>query len=67
MDKQSLIKLRNILGEFISQQEQIKQIDRTEAMLNIYHFLDPEEYDGNIKVLQKKRNIEKEEKQYGRK
>ena len=27
MDKQSLIELRNILGEFISQQEQIKQID----------------------------------------
>lgn len=40
----------------------INDIDKLELMVNIDNFLNPEEYDDNIKILQKsKRN-----KKYGR-
>lgn len=30
-----------------------EKIDNAELMLNLYHFLDPDEYDDNIKTLVK--------------
>lgn len=54
MNKESLEQIRNALIPFI-QTQNIDLVDMCELMMNIDHFLDPKEYDDNIKTLQKKK------------
>lgn len=65
MNKESLEQLRNALVPFI-QTQNIDLVDMCELMMNVDHFLDPKEYDDNIKTLQKRKVIKKEGNNYGR-
>ena len=50
MNKESLEKIREKAIEVIDK-EDIPITDKVELLLNIYHFLDPEKYNQNIKAL----------------
>lgn len=51
MKKESLIELRNATIDYLKSNETIDKIDNLELSINMQHFLDPNEYDNNIKVL----------------
>lgn len=53
MDKKSLEIIRSKVLEVVSNTE-IDLIDKMELILNLYHFLDPEKYESNIKKLMKR-------------
>ena len=54
MEKESLIICRDkILNAF--KKINIEPLDKLELMVNVYYFLDPEEYEDNIKVLKKEK------------
>lgn len=72
MKKESLIKAREgiikllscygieELEDVLKDIKKIDKVDRGELMINEYHFLDPNRYSNNVKVLQrenKKRSI----------
>lgn len=54
MKKESLIKAREIILESLEKSNIDKQ-DKAELMLNMYHFLNENNYSNNIKILSKKR------------
>lgn len=58
MDKESLRIARNIITDAISKSD-IELIDKIELMLNIYAFLDNEDYNDNIKTLAKRKNMKR--------
>lgn len=60
MDKESLERAREILVVALNGDSKIHVVDKVELMMNVDKFLDPNEYENNIKVLRKERN------QYGR-
>ena len=60
MDKESLERAREILVVALNGDSKIHVVDKVELMMNVDKFLDPDEYENNIKVLRKERN------QYGR-
>jgi hypothetical protein len=60
MDKESLERAREILVVALNSDPKIHVVDKVELMMNVDKFLDPNEYENNIKVLRKERN------QYGR-
>lgn len=60
MNKENLEKLRDICVKALDQAEDVDIVDRNEALLNLYHFLDPENYEDNIRTLQR-RKIENEQ------
>lgn len=51
MKKRSLEQGRGIIIEALNISK-IEEMDKTELMINLTHFLDPDEYDENINVLQ---------------
>lgn len=51
MEKNSLIILRDKIIEAIDKIDNIPQIDKVEAMINLYALLEPDKYDNNIKIL----------------
>lgn len=55
MNKESLEKIRNELIDCIDKinDKEVPSTDKTELMINIYKFLHPDKYEGNVKVLQK--------------
>lgn len=55
MERESLEKVQDKVFELVDDTS-IPILDRAELLINLINFLDPEEYDENIKVLQKKRN-----------
>lgn len=50
MDKESLIKARNIIIKALDKSD-IKQIDKLELILNLHTLLDRDNYEKDIKVL----------------
>ena len=60
MDKESLERAREILVVALNSDPKIHVVDKVELMMNVDKFLDPNEYENNIKILRKERN------QYGR-
>lgn len=51
MKKETLLKARAIIIEALSKEEQ--DIDTLELIININHFLEPKDYENNIKILSK--------------
>lgn len=56
MKKESLIIARDIILKLLDECDKIENIDKLELMLNLNNFLSPEEYQENVKVLNKNRN-----------
>ena len=52
MNKESLKIMRNILMKGLNNSK-INPNDRAELLINLWHFLDDEKYEENIKVLKK--------------
>lgn len=50
MDKESLIKARNIIIKALDKPD-IKEIDKLELILNLHTLLDQDNYEKDIKVL----------------
>lgn len=61
MQKESLEKIRDKLIKCISKidTKEISIIDTTEIMLVVYHLLEPEKYEENIKILSKNNELTK--------
>ena len=55
MERESLEKVQDKVFELVDDTS-IPILDRAELLINLINFLNPEEYEDNIKVLQKKRN-----------
>ena len=55
MEKESLEIVSEKVVDMLNHAE-IETIDKIELLVNLMHFLNPDEYDDNIKVLQKKKN-----------
>lgn len=55
MEKESLEKIRDIVLNALYKNNDIDVIDKMEAIINLYYFLEPNEYKDNIKTLIKKR------------
>ena len=53
MDKQSLIKAKELIIKLLNEQKEINKIDTSELMINLNRFLDDNEYQENVKTLQK--------------
>ncbi len=53
MKKETLLKARTIIIEALSKVEQ--DIDTLELIININHFLEPKDYENNIKILSKRK------------
>ena len=52
MKKESLIKARDIIIESLNNSK-IDQQDIAELMINLWHLLEPEHYEHNIKLLKR--------------
>ena len=52
MKKESLIKARDIIIESLNNSK-IDQQDIAELMINLWHLLEPEQYEHNIKLLKR--------------
>ena len=55
MKKESLEKISNEIIKLLSNSK-ITPEDRVELMINILHFLEPKEYEDNIRTLQSKKH-----------
>jgi hypothetical protein len=51
MKKETLLKARAIIIETLLKEEQ--DIDTLELIINLNHFLEPKDYENNIKILSK--------------
>lgn len=58
MKKDSLEKAREILLNHLDNSN-IKEEDKLELIMNLYHFLDPVKYENNIKVLRRENKNER--------
>lgn len=67
MTKENLIILRNLILDALEQAKETDPVDRVEVMMNIYHFLNPEDYQENVRTLQLRKTLMKGENQNGRK
>lgn len=56
MDKESLEKAGEQIILLLDEMEGIKEKDRLELMINLYHFLDPKKYKKNVKILRRENN-----------
>jgi uncharacterized protein HemY len=54
MERESLEKVQDKVFELVDDTS-IPILDRAELLINLINFLNPEEYEENIKVLQKKK------------
>lgn len=64
MYKESLERARELCTKVL-QNDNINLVDMCELLINIDHFLDPEEYNDNIETLQQRKTLRKEAKRYG--
>ena len=64
MYKESLERARELCTKAL-QNDNIDLVDMCELLINIDHFLDPEEYNDNIETLQQRKTLRKEAKRYG--
>lgn len=64
MNKESLERARELCTKVL-QNDNINLVDMCELLINIDHFLDPEEYNDNIETLQQRKTLRKEAKRYG--
>lgn len=64
MYKESLEHARELCTKVL-QNDNIDLVDMCELLINIDHFLDPEEYNDNIETLQQRKMLRKEAKRYG--
>lgn len=53
MDKQSLMIAKELIIKLLDEQKEIDKIDTSELMINLNRFLDENEYQENVKTLQK--------------
>lgn len=51
MKKESLLELKQVINEYLTNKAEMDELDRVELIININHFLEPKMYDENIKVL----------------
>ncbi len=58
MKEESLNRIRLKMMEVITK-ENIDEADKLELLLNLYHFLDNNKYEKNIKVLKKENDYER--------
>lgn len=58
MKEESLNRIRLKMMEVITK-EDIDEVDKLELLLNLYHFLDNNKYEKNIKVLKKENDYER--------
>lgn len=56
MKKETLIKARAVIIQTLSENKQ--DIDTLELIININHFLEPKDYENNIKILAKSKEVE---------
>lgn len=61
MNKESLIKARELIIDTLNKSD-INKIDKIELMINLYLFLNEDEYDYSIKVLEKSINCRRRTK-----
>ena len=54
MEKESLEIVSEKVVDMLNHAE-IETIDKIELLVNLMHFLNPDEYEDNIKILQKKK------------
>ena len=59
MEKELLIEFRNNLIKIIDECNYMSEADKTELMINLFNFLNPDTYDKNVKKL---RNVKSKEK-----
>lgn len=59
MKNSSLNEATEIIIEALDKSNKIDNIDKTELMMNIIHFLDKREYRDNVKILSKRRSKRK--------
>ena len=52
MNKESLEKVQEKIADMLNNTD-IDTIDKIELLINLIHFLNPEEYENNIKTLRK--------------
>lgn len=64
MTKRNLLIIRQVIVQSLSKLN-IDEVDCTEALINLYHFLDPTNYENNIELLRKDTE-EKKGKTYGK-
>jgi len=64
MYKESLERARELCIKVL-QNNNIDLVDMCELLINIDHFLDPEEYKDNIETLQQRKTLRREAKRYG--
>ena len=60
--RDSIIKLLSMYGmdeviDIIEDIDKIDNADRTELLINLYHFLDPKRYEENIRILKENTNV----------
>ena len=51
MKKQSLLELKQVINEYLTNKAEMDELDRVELIINMNHFLEPKMYDENVKVL----------------
>ena len=57
MNKSSLLKAKRIINDGLSKEKFDEDI--LEIIININHFLNPNEYENNVKILREKQNEKK--------
>lgn len=55
MKKQSLLAIKEAIKEYLLEQSEIEKQDRIELCINLNQFLEPKQYEENIKMLEKNR------------
>lgn len=51
MKKQSLLAIKEAINEYLADKSEIEQQDRIELYINLNKFLEPKQYEENVKVL----------------
>ena len=52
MKKQSLLEIKQAINEYLADKSEMEQQDRVELYINLNKFLEPKQYEENIKVLE---------------
>lgn len=55
MKKQSLLAIKEAINEYLLEQSEIEKQDRIELCINLNQFLEPKQYEENVKMLEKNR------------
>ena len=55
MKKQSLLAIKEAINEYLLEQSEIEKQDRIELCINLNQFLEPKQYEENVKMLEKSR------------